>query len=76
MDKDEEGVDLIEVCGLDEIPQFATEAEEAAWWSTHELSAELWRRYGHRVGDSLVLELPAGKSVEGRRHGERRNKAG
>ena len=28
---------------MDEVPDFASEAEEAAWWATHELSEELWR---------------------------------
>jgi hypothetical protein len=28
---------------LDEIPSFASEDEEAAFWETHELSPALWR---------------------------------
>ena len=27
---------------LDEVPAFATEAEEAVFWATHEFSDELW----------------------------------
>jgi hypothetical protein len=59
-----EGVDLIEVRSLDEIPRFRSEAEEAAWWATHELSDELWQRYGQRVGDGLVLELPVQQTAK------------
>jgi hypothetical protein len=62
----EEGIDLIEVHSLDEIPNFMSEAEEAEWWSTHELSEELWRQHGRRVGDKPQLALPLPKQ---RRHG-------
>lgn len=29
------------VCAVDDIPEFASEDEERAWWSTHDLSPEL-----------------------------------
>ena len=64
MDDGKDGADLIEVCSLDEIPEFESEAAEAAWWSKHEISTELWRRYGRRVGDSLVLELPVQRTAK------------
>ena len=34
--------DLIPVNDPSEIPAFATEAEEAEFWATHEISDELW----------------------------------
>ena len=33
---------LIVINSLDEIPTFASEDEERAWWDTHEFSDELW----------------------------------
>jgi hypothetical protein len=30
------------ICSLDEIPACASEADEAAFWDTHEMSDELW----------------------------------
>lgn len=74
MDKhDEEGVDLIEVHSLDEIPDFKSEAEEAEWWSTHELNEELWRQHGRWAGERLMLALPGHKKKarQGRTASER-----
>jgi len=33
---------LTEIRNLEEIPEFASEAEEHAFWATHELSDTLW----------------------------------
>ena len=33
---------MITARSLDEIPSFASEAEESAYWQTHALSEELW----------------------------------
>lgn len=42
------------ICHADEIPQtFASEAEEQAWWSTHELSEELWARHASVPDEDL-----------------------
>ena len=42
----------IMITSMDEIPQFASEAEEAEYWYTHELSDELIRQ-------RTVTERPA-----------------
>jgi predicted DNA binding CopG/RHH family protein len=35
---------LTVIQNMDEIPAFASEAEEHAFWATHELSDQLWER--------------------------------
>jgi hypothetical protein len=38
---------------LDEIPAFTSEAEEAAFWATHEFSDELWHALPQVPEDEL-----------------------
>jgi hypothetical protein len=52
--------DVTIIHSLDEIPQFASEDEEADYWETHELSVEVWRSLP-RVPDEL---LPPVRAVE------------
>lgn len=49
-DKDEE---LIEIQTMDEIPRFASEDEEDAFWATHSLAPHLWEGRGFRPGSAL-----------------------
>ncbi|MBI5946737.1 MAG: hypothetical protein HY875_01195 [Chloroflexi bacterium] len=37
---------MVEIHSEDEIPEFATEAEEHAFWSTHSLGEELLEQFG------------------------------
>ena len=46
---------LMVIHTLEDIPTFANEAEEHAFWATHELSDELW----DQVGPLEARELPA-----------------
>ena len=50
---------LIVIHHLDEIPTFASEAEEHAYWATHELAPDLW----DRAEPLEPNELPAPRSV-------------
>jgi hypothetical protein len=75
MEKNQQDVDLIEVRGLDDIPEFASEAGEAAWWSTHELSAELWRPARSPSGRHLALELPAPQQNKAKAASDRKHSA-
>ena len=46
------------IASLDDIPKFATEAQEQAFWDKHELDAEL---FDSKNNDAL-LNLPLGKT--------------
>jgi predicted DNA binding CopG/RHH family protein len=37
-----QGATITEIHTLEEVPEFASEAEEAAFWDTHSFSDELW----------------------------------
>ncbi|MGI8549983.1 MAG: hypothetical protein ACR2PL_04165 [Dehalococcoidia bacterium] len=45
--------EMIEIQNVDQIPDFATEAEEAAFWGTHSLAPRFYTRRGPKPGSSL-----------------------
>ena len=49
---------------LDEIPDFANEKEEVAFWDTHELSDELWDELPPVPEDELPPPRPRGELIE------------
>ena len=51
------------VRSLDEIPAFASEAEEADFWGTHALSEELWDRLPAVPDDELPPPRPRTRSI-------------
>ncbi len=60
---------VVEVASWDEVPAFASEAEEADWWDTHTLSGAYLARAGRPVpleGDAS-LPIPAERSRLGHR---------
>ncbi len=48
---DENGRDGRTIASLDEIPDFATEAEERAFWATHRLSHDVYEQMPGTVDD-------------------------
>jgi hypothetical protein len=48
---------------LDEIPRFASETEEAAYWGTHALSEDLWDRLPLVADDDLPTPHPRTRSI-------------
>jgi hypothetical protein len=53
---------LIEITSLDDIPEFSNEEEADQWWSTHSLSAELWRQARPLAAELGLPSQPAGDS--------------
>ena len=51
------------VRSLDEIPPFASEAEESAYWQTHALSEELWNTLPSVPEDELPPPRPRTRSI-------------
>ena len=51
------------VRSLDEIPPFASEAEESAYWQTHALSEELWDTLPPVPEDELPPQRPRTYSI-------------
>ena len=51
------------VRGWDEVPTFATEAEEAAFWDTHELGNELLEQMGPERDPRLPPPRPRTKPI-------------
>lgn len=68
--------ELIEVHSPEEIPEFASEKEEAEFWATHSLGDEFWEKAEPRRGEPED-ELPPSMSREElrRRREERWSKA-
>ena len=54
----------IVIHSLDEIPDFASEKEEAEFWDTHELSDELWDQLPRVPEDELPPPRPRGELIE------------
>lgn len=55
--------DMTEVHSYDELPEFANEAEEAAFWATHSLGQELLDRMGPPPEGLLPPPRPRTKPV-------------
>ncbi|MCZ7577254.1 MAG: BrnA antitoxin family protein [Dehalococcoidia bacterium] len=53
---------LITVHSLDDVPDFATEAEEADFWGTHTLSDELLEQASHIEDPLLPPRVPRSDS--------------
>ncbi len=51
---------------LDQMPDFATEEEEAALWDTHEMSDDLWRSLP-RIPDALLPPVRSQPMPKGKR---------
>ncbi len=56
-----EGITI--VSSLDEIPQFASEQEEATYWRTHALSEQLWETLAPVPEDELPQPPPRTRPV-------------
>ena len=54
---------MITARSLDEIPSFASEAEESAYWQTHALSEELWDTLPPVPEDELPPPRPRTRSI-------------
>ncbi len=70
--------ELIEVHSPEEIPEFASEKEEAEFWSTHSLGDEFWEKAEPRQGeqkDELLLPPSMSREELLRRREERWSKA-
>ena len=48
---------------VDEIPAFASEAEEAAFWATHEIGDDLWERLPPVPEEDLPPAVPRTRPV-------------
>ncbi len=57
---DETRRDDLTIASLDDIPDFATEAEERAFWATHRVSPDVYEQMPTADGD--VSDLPLSES--------------
>jgi len=48
---DETGRDDLTIASIDEIPDFATEAEERAFWATHRVSPDVYEQMPDATDD-------------------------
>jgi CopG antitoxin of type II toxin-antitoxin system len=54
---------LTTITSLDDIPQFSSEQEEAAYWQIHALSEDLWATLPPAPDDDLPPTRPRTRSV-------------
>lgn len=62
-ERDTKAKNITIVQSLDEIPEFASEAEERDYWGTHALSAKLWTRLPAPSDDELPPPRPCTRSI-------------
>jgi hypothetical protein len=54
---------MITIHSIDEIPAFGSEAEEVAFWATHEIADALWKRLPVVPDDELPTARPRTRPV-------------